>query len=680
MNLEDKLKIVRNSKCCYLCLKRTHSSKLCRVKSSCPLCDRRHAIILCPKYMHNHAGPVSAEPSTLKSTVMLAGPGAVTTNANLICESSVLLPTLRVLLRGPGGKNVGYSCRFRHCRSAFVHIESTAEKIGYKAEGTVNLFHSLFGGQRTDMTSHPRYTIQLSKLAGGQVYKIEALGQEAICGDLPTLPKGPWINETATCGFDVSNFLQDTGPIELLLGADVAYSMYTGNIYRFSTGSMVGVETTLGWTISGKLPSNFSNTTLGMLTTSMLVEEMSVAELWKLEVLGIEDPAEKKTKAESQAQVQLKFEDSLKVDQEGRYEVGLPWKNEHSPLPTNYDLALKRMESTYKKLEHQGLLTDYYNVFLEWIDEGVIEEILPSEIVSGGHYLPHRHVVKPNSTTKIRPVFDASARQKNSPSLNMCLEKGCNLIEQIPALLHQFRLNKIGVIADIRRAFLQIGISPSDRAFLMFLWRDAAGNITKYRHKRVVFGLTSSPFLLGAVIQYHLRKILAAIETGASKYSRSTIETLLNCFYVDNVVTSFDSSNDVDTFVTQATAVMAAGKFDLRGWECTNLNLDAHTQTSVLGLSWDKKDDTLCLSNESLKIPVGKITKRLIMSAAHKIFDPLGYASPVTLYPRLIIQELWEMKLGWDDEVPQRIQDVFSQWANEVEHLRDMKIPRWIFG
>ena len=85
-----------------------------------------------------------------------------------------------------------------------------------------------------------------------------------------------------------------------------------------------------------------------------------------------------------------------------------------------------------------------------------------------GHYLPHRPVVKESGTTRVRTVFDASARERGQPSLNQCLEKVVNLIEIIPAILLRVRINQIGIIADIRKAFLQISLCEGDRDFLRF--------------------------------------------------------------------------------------------------------------------------------------------------------------------------------------------------------------------
>jgi hypothetical protein len=83
--------------------------------------------------------------------------------------------------------------------------------------------------------------------------------------------------------------------------------------------------------------------------------------------------------------------------------------------------------------------------------------------------------VKESGTTRVRPVFDASARGRGQPSLNQCLEKGVNLIGIIPALLLLFRLHRIGIIADIMKAFLQNSLCEGDRDFLRFLWVNKEG-------------------------------------------------------------------------------------------------------------------------------------------------------------------------------------------------------------
>uniref|UniRef100_A0A224Y3Z1 Putative reverse transcriptase n=1 Tax=Panstrongylus lignarius TaxID=156445 RepID=A0A224Y3Z1_9HEMI len=84
-----------------------------------------------------------------------------------------------------------------------------------------------------------------------------------------------------------------------------------------------------------------------------------------------------------------------------------------------------------------------------------------------------------------------------------------------------------------------------------------------FRHKRVVFGLCSSPFLLGATIQYHLGKMLS---TSPPEW-KWIIQRLKRSFYVDNCVTSVSNKRELQTFISQASQIMSRGHFDLRGWE-----------------------------------------------------------------------------------------------------------------
>ncbi|GFW42347.1 putative RNA-directed DNA polymerase from transposon X-element [Trichonephila clavipes] len=138
--------------------------------------------------------------------------------------------------------------------------------------------------------------------------------------------------------------------------------------------------------------------------------------------------------------------------------------------------------------------------------ENIKKRVTETEIETDAYYLPHRTVFKISETTKIRPVFDATAREGNNPSLNDCLLKSPNLIELIPDILDRFRMYPIGLSADIEKAFLQISVTPEHRDFLRFFHPHENKEIV-YRHCRLVFGVCSSPFLLAASINYLLDNI-----------------------------------------------------------------------------------------------------------------------------------------------------------------------------
>ncbi|KAF2895560.1 hypothetical protein ILUMI_10614 [Ignelater luminosus] len=77
-----------------------------------------------------------------------------------------------------------------------------------------------------------------------------------------------------------------------------------------------------------------------------------------------------------------------------------------------------------------------------------------------------------------------------------------------------------------------------------------------------------------------------------------------------------------------------------------------------------------------LEIIKEKITKRIILTISHKIFDPIGFACPVLLYPKLLFQTI--NTLEWDTEVPQEVEQEFRKWYYQLYLLKEVKIPRWI--
>ncbi|GFV29822.1 uncharacterized protein TNCV_1926471 [Trichonephila clavipes] len=79
----------------------------------------------------------------------------------------------------------------------------------------------------------------------------------------------------------------------------------------------------------------------------------------------------------------------------------MPWKVDRAFLTDNYELCLKRLESTIRKLEKIGFREKYHEVFREWLAEGVIEEIPGKELPVRTHYLPHRPVIKETSATSV---------------------------------------------------------------------------------------------------------------------------------------------------------------------------------------------------------------------------------------------------------------------------------------
>lgn len=167
----------------------------------------------------------------------------------------------------------------------------------------------------------------------------------------------------------------------------------------------------------------------------MCLSHVFITDLWILEGIGITDPAEVKAKQKIEEETLNFFYETIKVNPEGRYQIRLLWRED-----CDEQMALSGLSSTSNRLVILKKLSDYQNVFLEWDKLEFIEEV--SEDTAGNqsiHFLPHHAVIKEDSkTTKVRPVFDASAKDELGNFLNSCLEAGPNLIELIPKLLIKF--------------------------------------------------------------------------------------------------------------------------------------------------------------------------------------------------------------------------------------------------
>ncbi|GFS50144.1 DUF1758 domain-containing protein [Trichonephila clavipes] len=326
------------------------------------------------------------------------------------------------------------------------------------------IIHSLFGGNETKPKHHSVYSIEVSDLKRSYACCFEVLSEKKICGFISKIEDKRILNELKNKEIILSDLNCKETEIGLLIGADNIGKLLTGNLIEFDSG-LTAIETKLGWTVIGKVCSNDKNV---MLTTSSLhVRNVSIKELWELDVLGITDPLLNENTKENFELTD--FKNKMKILPDGRYEVKLPWKCNSENLPSNKELTWKRHLRMMNKLRNGKFFEDYKSVFRQWENLNIIERVPEVELNNECHYLPHRPVIKLDSaTTKIRPVFDASAREKGKPSLNDCLYKGVNLIELIPDILDRFRIYPVGIVADIEKAFLMLSVAPKDRDYLRF--------------------------------------------------------------------------------------------------------------------------------------------------------------------------------------------------------------------
>ncbi|CAL8109546.1 unnamed protein product [Orchesella dallaii] len=683
-SLEEKKKKLQEGHRCFICLRSGHRSKSCKLNAKCMICNHKHYAILCPELgndKQSHATKADQPGEEEK-----IGESSLSTS-NQTCSNDVVLHTLSVRIRGNEKTKIVRVLVDTGSQHSYI-LKKLALDLGYKPTGKATFSHALFGGTSTEQQHHAKYLAHLEHLSGSFKCNFDVYDQVRICGGIPRPSNPEWIKELKMKNVVIHDFGSGAPEIEVLIGADIFGKLLTGNIIQL-TGGLTAIETKLGWSIMGRAPvTSSANANVNMTVTSMLCQP-ALSDLWELEKIGIRDPGEKLSKEELDEQAREHFRRTVSRDEDGRYQVSLPWIDGHPPLPSNKVVAEKRLQSATRKLNVENMYDEYNSIFNEWQNMEIVERVPNDELGKACHYLPHRPVFKPESlTTKVRPVFDASCQgvvtsgmlpepilplSQARVSLNQCLAKGPNLLEMIPDLLLRFREKPVGAIADIRKAFLMINVKPEDRDFLRFLWWDnsACQRTIVMRHRRVVFGVNCSPYLLGAVIDFHLNALPPELEKTAVKLSQS--------LYVDNVVASFGQKEEYEEFRNTSISILEDAKFDLRLWES---NLDAPDElkiSNVLGLKWNRTTDTLFCEPSFYFLDDKPITKRIMLSSVAKIFDPVGFLSPVTLIPKILLQRTWSTKLSWDEEVDEETQKSFQKWAMQLELLPLVRVPRYTF-
>ena len=348
----------------------------------------------------------------------------------------------------------------------------------------------------------------LRKLGTNEGLEIVARTSPVICSSLPSLVNVSKYAHLKCLDLADSGSLR-RGDIDILIGSDYYWQVVTGDIVNGDSGP-VAMGSIFGWLLSGPvdLPSidctSHSLVIIGKdQCTLQGIKDDPVAQMlkrfWENESIRILDTSEGEQLNEFLPEIQFNGT---------RYEIRLPWKEGYpsSDIPNHFHLCFNRLKYLQQRLlKNPDVLQAYSDIIKEQLDQGIIEAVVdPNDTTIGHvHYLPHHAVVRDDKqTTKVRVVYDGSARSVENPlSINDCLLTGPNLIPKLFDILIRFRWNTIAITADIEKAFLMIGINHRDRNLLRFLWLKEPGNVNSevchFRFTRLVFGLRPSPAVFG---------------------------------------------------------------------------------------------------------------------------------------------------------------------------------------
>lgn len=464
-------------------------------------------------------------------------------------------------------------------------------------------------------------------------------------------------------------------PVDILIGAGTTVALLQSGQTNISPtqGDLLLQKTHLGWVVVGGLEANKK----ARIDSCCLVNlQQTLERFWE-----IEDLSNKTVKTTENDLCEKYYVDHVQRASDGKYVVKLPFRYDDFDLGESRSQALRRFYSLQRKLQaNPELKLEYHKVMQEYLDLGhmslVSDESLP------GYYIPHHAVIKNSSTTtKLRVVFDASAKTSTDLSLNKVLMVGATIQDKLFEHLLRFRTHVFVITADIEKMYRQIWIAPEDRRYHRIFWYND-GHISVFNLNTVTFGVSSSPFLAIRTIHQLAREEATTFPLASSIVQRD--------LYVDDLLTGADSLDEVLRLRDEIINLLKVGGFNIRQWASNHShaldNVASKTFQSTsgmpqeaisktLGIAWNSQSDTLVYTSKPIALKE-KFTKRLILSEIAKIFDPLGLLGPIVFAAKVIMQDCWRLKIGWDESVSQELAAKWLAFAEQLTNMSAIDINR----
>ena len=685
-SVTERRERLRRTNACFWCLQRGHRAADCVAgRPRCTGCGGRHHSLLCSGTTNAAANMATVPPETshINMENPAANPGEDTENSATVTAAratkrdKVLMQTAKVEAVGETSSRTVRIMLDSGSNQTFVRT-AVARDLGCHVLGSEPLRVETFGGGQTApcLTRKVQLTLKVSDrrevaLAAYEVPDICAAPPTATVNELSKYPHLTGLQLAEPSGR--SSLGEE---VDVLIGLDHLQDVLDGRMKMGSSGP-IAMGSIFGWILAGRMQSTGGGITPVVSNFVHATHRDNLEDLWTLEGIGISSDGVSggTKKLEEDEEAVRHFLKTCQRLPDGRYECRWPWKEggaEH--LPTNEQHARVRLKACEAALRKNGRLQEYDDAIQEYIERGHAEKA-PDEPDGPVHVLPHHAVYKKD---KIRVVFDAAAGHPES--LNDFIRTGPNLIADLTGVLMRFRLNRIGLTADLEKAFLQLSLHPADRDVTRFLWRSHAldPEPTTYRMTRVVFGVNASPFLLQATIRQHLKLFEASDPELVNKLSRD--------IYCDDLITSVETEEEALQVKDQTMQIFSEAMMNMTKWT-SSLQSSADPQQlakcfspekKVLGLSWSPTTDELIIKTDQVASLGSSMpeTKRTILSIAARFYDPLGFLSPLLVRAKMMLKVLWKIGKGWDQTITSDVQEKWRRWLRELYDLGSLSVPR----
>ncbi|UYV82191.1 hypothetical protein LAZ67_21001303 [Cordylochernes scorpioides] len=217
-----------------------------------------------------------------------------------------------------------------------------------------------------------------------------------------------------------------------------------------------------------------------------------------------------------------------------------------------------------------------------------------------------------------------------------------------------------------------------------FMEKKPSEPLLDYRLLTVTYGLSCAPYLAMRTLHQLAREKVSTFPV-ASKIVQTD-------FYVDDLLSGADTIEEATCHIREVNNLLSSAGFSLRKWRSNvpevlsglseqvedrhNLwDFESDSCVKILGICWNPSLDIFqILVND---IPEQTNSKRHLLSHISRIFDPIGWLSPVIIRLKILLQSLWKQKLNWDDPLPDTLCSQWKKIEKELSVLNKIQIPRY---
>ena len=675
MTHDQKISTLKSNGMCLNCLRPGHFVKQCKSLHHCKTCQKPHHTLL---HIDSAPAPSVSPKPDLKAPLVSSN-----TAANLTRNS--LLMTCRVLVRAPDGSTVKARALLDSASSASFVSERLVKGLclpRLHQNTTISGVAGLTSSSRQALTN-----LTISSTQSNSKFDITAIVVPRVTCDLPVQPVPFSSSWTHLDGLPLADpDFGCPGRVDLLLGVDIFTAALLHGRRTGSPGTPAAFETVFGWVLAGSTAHCTPGSIVASHHTFVTTDDDLLRRFWEIE----ENTKHESILSPEETSVVQHFERSHRRAPDGRFIVPLPKRPHAPPLGESRSHAVRRFLSLENSLHAKGEFEAFDSVMQEYFDMKHAEPIPAADLDKPPQdvfYLPMHAVKKESSsTTKIRAVFDASAKSSSNVSLNDILLVGPTVHSPLIDVLLRFRLHRIALTADVSKMYRAVELVESDRDLHRFVWRsDTSKPLQDYRMTRVTFGVSASSF--AANMSLKRNALDHAMEFPKAAHA---VET---AFYVDDCLTGANTVEEAIDLHQQLLSLFIKGGFLLRKWNSSDPTVlhqiepevrdvqsthpipSPDEYTKALGIQWNASTDHFRLTVSSLH-DAHNMTKRALVSDIAKTYDVLGWFSPSIIKAKILLQRVWEAKIGWDDLLPQPIHHEWLQWRSELHVLTDRNIPR----